>query len=42
MLEFSTIRPKVVYSRTLESAAWNTTVVREVVPDEVRAMKEAS
>ncbi|MFC8515890.1 dihydrofolate reductase family protein [Streptomyces sp. NPDC057257] len=34
--------PKVVYSRTLEKADWNTTVVREVVPEEVRALKEAA
>ena len=32
--------PKTVYSRTLERADWNTTVVREVVPEEVRALKE--
>ncbi|GAA1241335.1 dihydrofolate reductase family protein [Kitasatospora nipponensis] len=32
--------PKVVYSRTLEHADWNATVVREVVPQEVRALKE--
>jgi dihydrofolate reductase len=32
--------PKVVYSRTLEEAGWNTTIVREVVPDEVRELKE--
>ncbi|MET7780049.1 dihydrofolate reductase family protein [Streptomyces mirabilis] len=32
--------PKYVYSRTLERADWNTTIVREVVPDEVRALKE--
>ncbi|WP_328319699.1 dihydrofolate reductase family protein [Streptomyces sp. NBC_00388] len=31
--------PKTVYSRTLEYTDWNTTVVREVVPDEVRALK---
>ena len=31
--------PKVVYSRTLEHADWHTTVVREVVPDEVNALK---
>ncbi|MFF7334620.1 dihydrofolate reductase family protein [Streptomyces sp. NPDC008150] len=30
--------PKIVYSRTLDHADWNTTVVREVVPDEVRAL----
>ena len=27
--------PKIVYSRTLERADWNTTVVRDVVPEEV-------
>ncbi|MCX4577214.1 dihydrofolate reductase family protein [Streptomyces sp. NBC_01571] len=32
--------PKIVYSRTLERADWNTTVVRDVVPEEVRALKE--
>jgi dihydrofolate reductase len=34
--------PKIVYSRTLRDTdvGWNTTVVREVVPDEVRALKE--
>lgn len=31
--------PKVVYSRTLESAEWNTTVAREVVPAEIEALK---
>ncbi|WP_031518734.1 dihydrofolate reductase family protein [Streptomyces sp. NRRL F-5123] len=31
--------PKIVYSRTLEEAAWNTTVVREVVPAEIEALK---
>ncbi|MFI0898535.1 dihydrofolate reductase family protein [Streptomyces sp. NPDC020983] len=31
--------PKIVYSRTLESAAWNASVVREVVPAEVEALK---
>ncbi|MCX4723673.1 dihydrofolate reductase family protein [Streptomyces sp. NPDC090052] len=42
MKEFAAIwreMPKTVYSRTLERADWNTTVVREVVPDEVRALK---
>ena len=42
MLEFSRIwvdMPKLVYSRTLEHADWNTTIVREVVPDEIRALK---
>ncbi|MFG2572591.1 dihydrofolate reductase family protein [Streptomyces sp. NPDC048481] len=32
--------PKTVYSRTLQHADWNTTIVREVVPEEVRALKE--
>ncbi|NDZ78701.1 dihydrofolate reductase family protein [Streptomyces sp. SID10853] len=31
--------PKTVYSRTLDRTDWNTTVVREVVPEEVRALK---
>lgn len=30
---------KIVYSRTLKEVGWNTTIVREVVPDEVRALK---
>jgi dihydrofolate reductase len=33
--------PKIMYSRTrAEPTGWNTTVVREVVPDEVRALKD--
>ncbi|MHA5049137.1 dihydrofolate reductase family protein [Streptomyces sp. SD15] len=32
--------PKVVFSRTLERAERHTTIVREVVPDEIRAIKE--
>lgn len=32
--------PKVVYSRTLERAGWNTTIAREVVPEEIRALQE--
>jgi dihydrofolate reductase len=43
MVEFAGIWrdiPKYVYSRTLERADWNTTIVRDVVPDEVRALKE--
>jgi dihydrofolate reductase len=32
--------PKLVYSRTLERVDWNSTLVREVVPEEVRALKE--
>jgi dihydrofolate reductase len=31
--------PKIVYSRTLERADWNATVVREVVPEEVLELK---
>jgi dihydrofolate reductase len=31
--------PKIVYSRTLAQAGWNTTVVREVVPEEVMGLK---
>ncbi|MGW0929507.1 dihydrofolate reductase family protein [Streptomyces sp. NPDC002644] len=32
--------PKVVYSRTLDEVGPNATLVREVVPEEVRALKE--
>ncbi|NGO07641.1 dihydrofolate reductase family protein [Streptomyces sp. HC44] len=32
--------PKIVYSRTLDHADWNATIAREVVPEEVRALKE--
>jgi len=42
MVEFARIwrdMPKIVFSRTLERADWNTTVVREVVPEEVRELK---
>lgn len=42
MLEYATIwceKPKVVYSRTLQHADWNATVVHEVDPEAVRAMK---
>jgi dihydrofolate reductase len=41
IVEFARIwrdMPKVVYSRTLEKADWNTTVVRQVDPDEVRRL----
>ena len=41
MAEFAQIwraTPKVVYSRTLEQVGPNATIVREVVPDEVRAL----
>ncbi|MEU9147816.1 dihydrofolate reductase family protein [Streptomyces sp. NPDC048349] len=33
--------PKYVYSRTLERAGWNSTIVRDVVPAEVAALKAA-
>src|SRR5437879_3675931 len=42
MVEFARIwrdMPKVVYSRTLERAEWNATVVRDVVPEEVMELK---
>jgi dihydrofolate reductase len=32
-------KPKVVYSRTLTSAGWNTTIAREVVREEVEQLK---
>jgi len=31
--------PKIVFSRTLERADWNTTVVRDVVADQVMELK---
>jgi dihydrofolate reductase len=42
MVEFARIwldMPKIVYSRTLKRADWNTTIVREVVPEEVMELK---
>jgi dihydrofolate reductase len=42
MVEFARIwreMPKIVYSRTLDRADWNTTIVREVVPAEVEQLK---
>ncbi len=42
MIEFARIwrdMPKFVFSRTLERADWNTTVVGEVVPDDIRQLK---
>ena len=32
-------KPKFVFSRTLENAEWNTTIVRDVVPEEIMRMK---
>ena len=43
VVEFARIwrdMPKVVYSRTLDRADWNATVVHDVVPAEVVALKE--
>jgi dihydrofolate reductase len=43
MVEFARIwrdMPKIVYSRTLERAGWNTTIVRDVVPDEIMQLKQ--
>lgn len=42
MVEFARIwrdMPKIVYSRTLARADWNTTIVRDVIPNEVLALK---
>ena len=42
MIEFARIwrdTPKIVYSKTLQRAGWNTTVVRDVVPEEVTRLK---
>ncbi|MET9319639.1 dihydrofolate reductase family protein [Streptomyces sp. NPDC003038] len=42
MAEFAGIwrsMPKYVYSRTLREAGWNSTIVRDVVPAEVAALK---
>ena len=42
MVEFATIwreTPKIVFSRTLEEAAWNTTTVRDVVLEEIAELK---
>jgi dihydrofolate reductase len=42
MAEFAGIwrdMPKIVYSTTLERADWNTTIVREVVVEEIAALK---
>jgi dihydrofolate reductase len=42
MVEFARIwrdMPKMVYSRTLQTADWNATVVRDVVPEEIRELQ---
>ena len=42
MVEFARIwrnMPKIVFSRTLERADWNTTVVRDVVAEDVMDLK---
>jgi dihydrofolate reductase len=42
MVEFASIwrdMPKIVYSTTLEQAGWNTTIVRDVVAEEVIELK---
>ncbi|WP_329577069.1 dihydrofolate reductase family protein [Kitasatospora sp. NBC_01250] len=42
MVEFAGIwreMPKIVFSRTMERADWHTTIVREVDPERIRALK---
>jgi dihydrofolate reductase len=42
VIEFARIwrdMPKIVFSRTLEQAGWNTTIVRELVPGEIQKLK---
>ena len=42
VIEFARIwrdMPKIVFSRTLEQAGWNTTIVREVDPEEIQRLK---
>ena len=42
MVEFAGIwreKPKIVFSRTLQRADWNTTILRDVVPEEIMALK---
>lgn len=34
--------PKLVFSRTLEQAGWNSTIVREIDPQAIRELKERS
>ena len=41
-IEFARIwrdMPKIVFSRTLEQAGWNTTIVRELVPEDIRKLQ---
>lgn len=43
MAEFAGIwrnKPKIVFSRTLAEAGWNTTIMRDVVVDEIMALKD--
>ena len=45
MVEFARIwrdMPKIVFSRTLEQADWNATVVRDVVAEEVQGAQGAA
>ena len=42
MIEFARIwrnMPKIVFSRTLEHADWNTVIVRDVIADEIRELQ---
>ena len=42
VIEFARIwrdKPKIVFSRTLERAGWNTTVTRELVPEQIQQLK---
>jgi dihydrofolate reductase len=32
-------KPKIVFSRTLQKADWNTAIIRDVVPDDILALK---
>lgn len=43
MAEFAAIwrdKPKIVFSRTLADAGWHTTIMRDVVVDEIMALKD--
>ncbi len=43
ILEFAHIwrnMPKIVFSRTLERADWNTTIFRDVIPEDIRRLKQ--